>query len=81
MSRWSKSSLSETFNRKAEQVKTMTTSPWFMGACIGIGLVSLPFSSTVALMALSTPTVYYGIGLGFRIAGAILKPPTPQGPK
>jgi hypothetical protein len=77
MGRWSKSALSETFNRKAEQIKLMTTNPWFMGACIGIGLVSLPFSSTAALMALSTPTVYYGIGLGFRIAGNALRPSGP----
>ncbi|WP_274630810.1 hypothetical protein [Arvimicrobium flavum] len=72
--------LSDSFNRRAENVTRMVSNPWFVGATVLMSLAALPLSTTTALFVLSVPTIYHGIGVGCRVASYVLMPPEPRAP-
>ncbi|MFC3071595.1 hypothetical protein [Shinella pollutisoli] len=71
--------LNEKFNRRADGIIGMVN-PWFVGSAVLMGVAALPFSLSATLFILSVPTVYQGIGLGYRVAGYMLKPTAPSAP-
>lgn len=58
----------------------MTTDKYFIGTAAVCGVLALPFSTTAALIALSVPTAYYGLGTATRALGAALSHGKSSGP-
>lgn len=75
-----RNSLSERFKKSSSKTIAMASDPKFMTAAFALGLLTMPLSTTVGLIMLSTPTIYVGVGSTYRLAASAIKNKTANGP-
>lgn len=62
--------LSETFNRNADHFYSIASNKSFLTFAFVLGVVAVPFSTTIAATCLAAPAVYAGVGLLAKSIGA-----------
>jgi hypothetical protein len=73
--------LSEYFNKAGAQSQKLATDKWFIGTAAVFGTIALPFNTTAALICLSVPSAYYGLGMATRAIGAAISSSFPSSPR
>lgn len=71
--------LSERFKIAGKQTQLMATNEWFIGTAAAAGVAAATLNDTVSIFILSTPTVYYGLGMALRGTAALLSHFSPKG--